>query len=139
MLERRKSAAAHQTVIAIVGPAASGKSSTAQWVAHQLGFNHVDSGSLYRAITAMDLRRATTPDAWTEDYVIAGGASVSLVPDNRSFTPILDGVRADEELRGAVVTQQVSRVARMPGVRAWVNDQVRRAAASFNVVVDGRD
>ena len=42
-------------VIAIDGPAASGKSSTAQWVARRLGFHHVDSGSLYRAATAAQL------------------------------------------------------------------------------------
>jgi cytidylate kinase len=129
----------HQTVIAIDGPAASGKSSTAQWVAKRLGFNHVDSGALYRALTAVALRRHPRADAWTEDLVLAGGPSIALVPDGRSFTPTLDSRRADDEIRGAGVTQHVSRVARMPGVRGWVNDQVRRTAASFDIVVDGRD
>jgi cytidylate kinase len=133
------SAALHQMVIAIDGPAASGKSSTAQWVARRLGFNHVDSGGLYRAITAVALRRTPTAAGWTEDSVLAGGHSVALAPDNGSFAPTLDGKRADDELRGPGVTEHVSRVARMPRVRAWVNDQVRRAAASFDVVVDGRD
>jgi len=45
-------------VVAIDGPAASGKSSTAQWVAQRLGFRHVDSGALYRAATAVALARA---------------------------------------------------------------------------------
>jgi cytidylate kinase len=136
---RRAEAPAHQTVIAIDGPAASGKSSTAQWVAKRLGFNHVDSGALYRALTAVALRRHPNAEAWTEDLVFSGGASVVLVPDGRSFTPTLDGQRADSEIRGAGVTQHVSRVARMPRVRAWVNDQVRRTAAAFDIVVDGRD
>jgi cytidylate kinase len=48
-------------VVAIDGPAASGKSSTAQWVANELGFLHIDSGSLYRAATAAALEAA--PDA----------------------------------------------------------------------------
>jgi cytidylate kinase len=129
----------HQTVIAIDGPAASGKSSTAQWVAKRLGFNHVDSGALYRALTAVALRRHPNADAWTEDLVVAGGAAVALAPDGRSFMPTLDARRADDEIRGAAVTQHVSRVARMPRVRGWVNDQVRRTAASFDIVVDGRD
>jgi cytidylate kinase len=140
MPERRSAPApTHQTVIAIDGPAASGKSSTAQWVAKRLGFNHVDSGALYRALTAVALRRHPKADAWTEDLVLAGGPTVALVPDGRSFTPTLDGQRADDEIRGSAVTQHVSRVARMPGVRVWVNDQVRRTSASFDIVVDGRD
>jgi cytidylate kinase len=138
-MPERKPAASHQMVIAIDGPAASGKSSTAQWVARRLGFNHVDSGALYRAITAVALRRGPTTDAWTEESVLSGGPAVAFTPENGSFAPTLDGTRADDELRGTAVTQHVSRVARMPRVRAWVNDQVRRAAASFDVVVDGRD
>jgi cytidylate kinase len=140
MPERRRAGApAHQTVIAIDGPAASGKSSTAQWVAKRLGFNHVDSGALYRALTAVALRRHPKTEAWTEEQVLAGGSAVALIPDGRSFTPTLDGQRADDEIRGATVTQHVSRVARMQRARAWVNDQVRRTAASFDIVVDGRD
>ena len=49
-------------IIAIDGPAASGKSSTAQWVARVLGFRHVDSGALYRAATLAALRSGTPPD-----------------------------------------------------------------------------
>lgn len=139
MPERRRAGApAHQIVVAIDGPAASGKSSTAQWVAKLLGFNHVDSGALYRALTAVALRRGK-PESWTEESVLAGGPAVALVPDGRSFTPTLDGTRADDEIRGAAVTQHVSQVARMQRVRSWVNDQVRRTAASFDIVVDGRD
>jgi cytidylate kinase len=138
-MPERKPAASHQMVIAIDGPAASGKSSTAQWVARRLGFNHVDSGALYRAITAVALRRSPATNAWTEESVLSGGSAVAFTPENGSFAPTLDGKRADDELRGTAVTQHVSRVARMPRVRAWVNDQVRRAAASFDVVVDGRD
>ncbi|PYP67246.1 MAG: cytidylate kinase, partial [Gemmatimonadetes bacterium] len=51
--------ARRHVVVAIDGPAASGKSSTAQWVAQRLGFRHVDSGALYRAATAAQLRRGT--------------------------------------------------------------------------------
>ena len=134
----RAAAPAHQTVIAIDGPAASGKSSTAQWVAKRLGFSHVDSGALYRALTAVALRRSSA-DAWTEALVLAGGGVVALVPDGGSFVPTLDGQRADDEIRGAAVTQHVSLVARMHRVRAWVNEQVRHTAAACDVVVDGRD
>jgi cytidylate kinase len=126
-------------VIAIDGPAASGKSSTAQWVAHRLGFFHVDSGSLYRAATAARLQDAANAEAWTEDGVLAEARRITFVPREGSFLPLIDGQACDDLLRGTEVTRNVSRVATMPGVRAWVNAQVRAAGEAQNVVVDGRD
>lgn len=127
---------ADHMVIAIDGPAASGKSSTAQWVARRLGFFHVDSGSLYRALTAASLR---SRGDWNEADVLSAASRVEFSPAESTFVPLLDGGRADDELRGAAVTSHVSVVASMHSVRAWVNEQVRRAAQSRNVVVDGRD
>jgi cytidylate kinase len=126
-------------VIAIDGPAASGKSSTAQMVADKLGFLHVDSGSLYRAATAAILRKEDDPSCWTESAVLRAAKSVELRAARTSFYPVLDGHGIEEEIRGPEVTRNVSRVAQMPHVREWVNDRVREAAASTNVVVDGRD
>jgi cytidylate kinase len=126
-------------VIAIDGPAASGKSSTAQWVAKKLGYHHVDSGALYRAVTAAAVRRSPDVERWSERFVLDGGIAIGMVPDGHSFAPTIDDTRVDEEIRGTEVTRHVSRVARMPQVRAWVNEQVRTAAASFDIVVDGRD
>jgi len=139
MAERSGKGQPHQIVIATDGPAASAKSSTAQWVAKQLGYNHVDSGALYRALTAVALRRQPDAARWTEKDVLAGGGSVTLAADGHNFSPLLDGQRADDEIRGSGVNKHVSAVARMPGVRSWVNEKVRQAAASFNIVVDGRD
>ncbi len=102
-------------VIAIDGPAASGKSSTAQWVAQRLGFRHIDSGALYRAATAAALRSGAPPDEWTPDDVLRAGERAECQRDH------------------------AGRVAQMGPVRAWVNAQVRAAAAGADVVVDGRD
>jgi len=126
-------------VVAIDGPAASGKSSTAHWVAQRLAFRHVDSGALYRAATAAQLRRKITEDSWTEKQVCDAARVVRLVPRGMSFSPLIDGQNADEELRGLEVTRHVSKVAAMPRVRAWVNERVREAAQDHDVVVDGRD
>jgi cytidylate kinase len=126
-------------VIAIDGPAASGKSSTAQWVARRLGYFHVDSGSLYRAATGARLSSATAADDWTEPAVLEAASRVTFSAAEGTFVPLLDGAPADELLRGVEVTKHVSQVAQMPGVREWVNDQVRRAAEIRDVVVDGRD
>jgi cytidylate kinase len=125
--------------IAIDGPAASGKSSTANAVARELGYRHVDSGSLYRAVTAARLRKEGEPLAWTEESVLDAARAVSLSPVDDSFVPVLNGRPADDEIRGDAVTHRVSLVAKMPGVRDWVNAQVRKAGREYDVVVDGRD
>ncbi len=125
--------------IAIDGPAASGKSTTAKAVARVLVARHVDSGALYRAATAARLRQGGPVPVWAESEVLAAAGIVSLVPTEFGFAPHLAGEAADEELRGDQVTEAVSHVAHLPGVRAWVNAQVRAAAAAFDVVVDGRD
>ncbi len=126
-------------VIAIDGPAASGKSSTAQWVATQLGILHVDSGAIYRALTAVALEREPDPERWEVAAVLAGGPRITLVPGERTFIPLIDGTRDDDRLRGGDVTGGVSVVAQMQEARAWVNAQVRLAAQKHAVVVDGRD
>jgi cytidylate kinase len=126
-------------VIAIDGPAASGKSSTAQWVARQLGIRHVDSGALYRALTAVALAGEHEMTRWEDADVVAGGERITIVPGERTFVAVIDGARDDERLRGAAVTAGVSVVAAMPGARDWVNAQVRATAREHAVVVDGRD
>lgn len=130
---------ARPLVIAIDGPAASGKSSTAKRVAAVLGIRHVDSGALYRAATAAMLRRAPDETTWSEAGVLDAVHGVTLEPVDGTFRPLLDGVPAEGELRGVAVTSRVSVAARMPGVRTWVNAMIRAAAASHSVVVDGRD
>jgi 3-phosphoshikimate 1-carboxyvinyltransferase len=130
---------AEPLVIAIDGPAASGKSSTAQWVAERLGVRHVDSGAFYRAATAVALESGVPPEAWSEGDVLAGVGRITRGLTDRSVVPLLDGVPCDARLRDGEVTRQVSRVAAMPGVRAWVTVQVRAAGAETDVVVDGRD
>jgi cytidylate kinase len=128
-----------KAAIAIDGPAASGKSSTAKAVARELGYRHVDSGSLYRAATAARLRRDSDAATWTEDSVLDAVRSVTLSPVENGFAPLLNGRPADNEIRGEAVTNRVSVVAKMPRVRDWVNTQVRNLGRDYDVVVDGRD
>lgn len=130
---------ATRMVITIDGPAASGKSSTAQWVAERLGYLHVDSGSLYRALTAAMLRARVTPEQWTPDLVLEERARVGLRESGDKLTAAIDGAPADDEIRGSAVTAEVWRVASMPEVRSWVNGEVRRTAQLHDVVADGRD
>ena len=126
-------------VIAIDGPAASGKSSTAQMVAEKLGYLHVDSGSLYRAATAAILRNDVNASNWTEQAVLDAARPIELRAARTSFYPALLGRAIEDEIRGPEVTRHVSRVAQMPRVREWVNEKVKEAASTRDVVVDGRD
>lgn len=134
-------------IIAIDGPAASGKSSTARAVAEALGFGHLDSGALYRAITHVALEEAAragvdNPLALAFDSVLrrAEDRGLMLQPDGAGFTSYLDGAPADAELRTPLVTSHVSAVSAVPVVREWVNAKLRELArAGVGVVVDGRD
>lgn len=134
-------------IIAIDGPAASGKSSTARAVAEALGFGHLDSGALYRAITHVALEEAAragvdNPLALAFDSVLrrAEDRGLMLQPDGAGFTSYLDGAPADAELRTTLVTSHVSAVSAVPVVREWVNAKLRELArAGVGVVVDGRD
>jgi cytidylate kinase len=126
-------------VVAIDGPAASGKSSTAEWVARELGYCHVDSGAYYRAATAAAFRSGRPPEEWTPKFVLEAAQVVSMALSGTSMVPLLEGRDATNEIRDPSVNAAVPRVARMQAVRSWVNDRVKEVASERNVVVDGRD
>lgn len=136
-------------VIAIDGPAASGKSSTSSMVAARLGWAHLDSGALYRALTlaAIDTLGAggrRKGEEWPAQHVVgmARDLPVRLVLVGDSFRPEVAGVDVGEAIRGDQVTRYVSSLAAIPEVRTWVNTQQREAVAGYEgkgVVVDGRD
>jgi cytidylate kinase len=127
-------------VIAIDGPAGSGKTTTARAVARALGFAHLDSGALYRAVTLAGLE-AGAVESVEGILAAAQAARVALVYVGDGFRPEADGVDVSQAVRSAKVTDHVSRVASRPAVREWVNQRLRAAAATHpkGVVVDGRD
>ena len=125
--------------VTIDGPAASGKSSTARMVAEALGARHLDSGALYRGVTAARLRSGGEPESWTEQSVLEAAQRVKLAPGATTFMAQVDGAPCEDELRGDAVTAQVSLVAKMPHVRQWVNRTLQATAAEHAVVADGRD
>lgn len=133
------SAAEHEFVIAIDGPAASGKSSTAKRVAERLGIHHADSGALYRAATVARLTLDGAPEQWTPESVLSAAARVTMPRHDASFEVRLDDSPLGRELHEAAVTMLVSLVAKMQPVRSWVNGQMRRCAREGAIVVDGRD
>jgi CMP/dCMP kinase len=137
-------------VVAIDGPAASGKSSTARAVAEALGFAHLDSGSLYRGVTLVGIREAARRSRSGDDPLEIVGAEailraaedrgLMLQPDGAGFAAYLEGDPVDAEIRGAEVTARVSAVSAVPVVREWINSRLRAMVrAGRDVVVDGRD
>jgi len=135
-------------VIAIDGPAASGKSSTAALVARRLGWAHLDSGALYRAVTLAVLdnlreQGAGSGEQWSPQRIVALAEElpVRLVLVEDVFRPEVAGVDVEEAIRTERVTRRVSEVAAIREVRHWVNVQQREAVLghAVGVVVDGRD
>jgi cytidylate kinase len=137
-------------VVAIDGPSASGKSTTAQAVAKALGFAHLDSGSLYRGVTLVALREAARQGIETTSVVealspeiilrAAEDRGLMLQPDGAGFAAYLEGEPVDQALRSPDVTGQVSAISAIPVVREWINSRLRALVrAGQDVVVDGRD
>jgi cytidylate kinase len=129
-------------VVAIDGGAASGKSSTARAVARAIGFHHLDSGALYRALTRVALDAGLDPNRLDVPALLlrAERRGLGLRPEGADFVPILDGAPAEHLIRTAEVTAAVSAVSAVPEVREWANARMRAlAGAGVPVVVDGRD
>jgi cytidylate kinase len=140
-------------VIAIDGPAASGKSSTAAAVARRLGWAHLDSGALYRAVTLAVLdsveggggrgRAGEGGEGWHAQQIVALAEDlpIRLVLVGDVFRPAVAGVDVEEAIRSERVTRRVSAIAAIREVRNWVNVLQREAVAGVprGVVVDGRD
>ncbi len=123
-------------VIAIDGPAGSGKSTVARRLAERLDLPYLDTGAMYRAVAFAALRRGLDPD---EAEPVARMAA-ELVIDLDGSGVRVDGVDATAEIRGPEVTRAVSAVAANPSVRAeLVRRQRDWVEARGGAVVEGRD
>jgi cytidylate kinase len=127
------------TVIAIDGPAASGKSSVARGLAHQLGFCFINTGAMYRAATWQILRSGADPHSPAAVAAsIAAAAIRTGFEDQHSFIEI-DGFRPHEQLREESVNRAVSAVSTVPAVRDRLVQEFRALARTSPSVVEGRD
>ena len=127
-------------VVAVDGPAGTGKSSVSRGLAHALRARYLDTGAMYRIVTLAVLRAGI--DLTDQDAVAAVASttklSVGFDPDeDRSY---LDGEDVSSEIRGDQVTQAVSAVSSVPAVRTRLVDLQRTLAGGpGSVVVEGRD
>lgn len=127
-------------VIAIDGPAGTGKSTVARGLASALGASYLDTGAMYRIVTLAALRAGV--DLADPDAIADAVADVELAVghdpgEDRSF---LAGEDVSTEIRGAAVTTAVSAVSAVPAVRARLVELQRAlAGGAHDVVVEGRD
>ncbi len=126
-------------VIAIDGPAASGKSSVARELARRLGYVYVNSGAMYRAMTWLVLERGLeTADASAIEK-LAEAAPISCELRGADSVILVDGVDPEPFLRQDRVNANVSLVSSVPRVREILVEQLRRYADSNDLVMEGRD
>jgi CMP/dCMP kinase len=126
-------------VIAIDGPAASGKSSVAQELARLLGFVYVNSGAIYRAITWHILQRKIHPE---ESDSIAGAlqeADLTCRLQNNESRILIDDVDPGEHLRDDCVNKSVAGISQFPVVRQIVAKKLHEQAQTHDLIVEGRD
>jgi len=126
-------------VIAIDGPAGSGKSSTAREVARRLGFTYIDTGAMYRAITLMVLRSETAVDDPVAVTDLAQKANIQFKWVDENLHTILDGEDVSIQIRSAEVAQLVSPVSAIGSVREIMVQRQREMARAGNIVMEGRD
>jgi cytidylate kinase len=128
-------------VVAIDGPAGSGKSTMAEMLARRLKlddgkrFVYVNSGNLYRAITLACVRRGVDVD--DGNAVIGTASALSL--DYKDGSVFLDGGNVDELLHSDEIDRSVAQVSANPPVRRMVNELIKRIADVRNIIVEGRD
>lgn len=127
-------------IIAIDGPAGSGKSSTARAVADRLGFRHLDSGAFYRALTLAALRSGLPTEHWPNlDPAELDALGVGVRIEGNRFVMQIDEHDVQQEIRAPEVNAHVSEMARVPAVRRWLMGRQRAAADDGDLVTDGRD
>ena len=136
---RPESSVSIPLVVALDGPAGSGKSTVARRVAAALGWRYVDTGASYRAMTLAVLRAGADPADAEAVVRTAQAARVELLHDPRRPGVRLDGIDVSEAVRGADVTAAVSAVSAVPALRALLVTLQRAAIGHSGAVAEGRD
>lgn len=125
--------------IAIDGPAASGKSTTARMVAQKLNYLYIDTGAMYRAITLAALESKVEINDEPALVLLAGNASIELQVTHDGVKTILNGVDVSEEIRLPKVTKVISVISAHKKLRKKMVEKQRFLARHGGVVMEGRD
>lgn len=125
-------------IIAIDGPAASGKSTLAKYLADKLGYLYVDTGAMYRAITFYALQNNIAED---ESAVIEAARNINLHLEysNGITNVFIDGEDVTNKIRSQEVNSKVSDISRIKEVRTELVKLQRKFGKNNNLIVEGRD
>ncbi len=131
-------------IIAIDGRSSCGKSTLAKSLARALGYMYIDSGAMYRAVTLFALRNGLIRDGKVdEEKLVAKVKDLTITfhwdEEHGENTTFLNGENVEEEIRQLEVSNHVSPVSTIPGVRHELVKQQRASAKNRGVVMDGRD
>lgn len=132
---------AHKIIIAIDGYSSCGKSTLAKALAVKLGYNYIDSGAMYRAITLYFLRNSVAMNSHTEVMEAINNINLSFVfNEHRQASDIyLNDENAEPYIRDMLVSDKVSEVAAIKEVRTFAVAQQQQMGKKKGIVMDGRD
>ena len=126
-------------IVAIDGPAATGKSTSAKKVSRELGFTHLDTGAMYRCVTLSVLRNQITLDNENALSQLLNELDIRLEKLDDELVVYLNGEDVTDEIRKAEVTSYVSTVSALSQVRNALVRIQRNIAKNQDCVVEGRD
>jgi len=126
-------------IVAIDGPAATGKSTSAKKVSRELGFTHLDTGAMYRCVTLSVLRNQITLDNENALSQLLNELDIRLEKLDDKLVVYLNGEDVSDEIRKAEVTSYVSTVSALSQVRNALVRIQRNIAKNQDCVVEGRD
>ena len=126
-------------IVAIDGPAATGKSTSAKKVSRELGFTHLDTGAMYRCVTLSVLRNQITLDNENALSQLLNELDIRLEKLDDELIVYLNGEDVSDEIRKAEVTSYVSTVSALSQVRNALVRIQRNIAKNQDCVVEGRD
>ena len=126
-------------VVAIDGPAGSGKSTTARLVARRLGYLFLDTGAMYRCLAMAVLRAGIDLEDGAEAAACARGARIGFTSDGDAQRVLLDDEDVTDLVRSAEVSEAASRVAVHPDVRQVLVARQRDIGREGGIVAEGRD
>ena len=126
-------------IIAIDGPAATGKSTTAKALAQRLAFTYLDTGAMYRAVTLLTLRKKIKISENSDLISLLERFDLKIEQHENKILVILNGEDVSDEIRRLDVTENVSEVSALSIVRKTLVKIQRKVANDQNCVVEGRD
>ena len=128
-------------IVAIDGPAGSGKSTVARMIAQKLGFLYIDTGAMYRAVTLKALDKKIDINSEEQLTKLAQDSDIRLLlnADGGALTVYLDGRDVSKEIRDPAITKYVSDIAKIKGVREAMVKLQRRMGECGSAVLEGRD